>query len=335
MDKIINYILLALLVAVLLHLIFKNSNCLCEKKEQMTCTKPTNSINSPDYDNKFNSNTVTNNNWFDRVNIDKNNKQNVDNSKDKINVFYDVNNDKYNNILSDFLGDVPDGQIGHANRNETHDRLYGMGSLERVDYDVKDNSNNNETNETHDTTGLSNFDSGKSIGTNYSCSNLNNTDANVDNYIKEYALYGRSLCINQNNKDTSYDKKDIDIYRQNQLEFNNNINRSSSGVDMVDKVNELYLAGNGDCAKRLQGKTIAEAYDQMTKIYKADNENTCLIKPEIDRASLGTHYMKPGHNSGTYISHQLRYNTDDVNTGGVFYDGIEGYDDTADHNMIV
>jgi len=335
MDKIINYILLALLVAVLLHLIFKNSNCLCEKKEQMTCTKPTNSINSPDYDNKFNSNTVTNNNWFDRVNIDKNNKQNVDNSKDKINVFYDVNNDKYNNILSDFLGDVPDGQIGHANRNETHDRLYGMGSLERVDYDVKDNSNNNETNETHDTTGLSNFDSGKSIGTNYSCSNLNNTDANVDNYIKEYALYRRSLCINQNNKDTSYDKKDIDIYRQNQLEFNNNINRSSSGVDMVDKVNELYLAGNGDCAKRLQGKTIAEAYDQMTKIYKADNENTCLIKPEIDRASLGTHYMKPGHNSGTYISHQLRYNTDDVNTGGVFYDGIEGYDDTADHNMIV
>ena len=328
MDKIINYILLALLVAVLLHLIFKNSNCLCEKKEQMTCTKPTNSINSPDYINNSNSNTITNSNWFNRVKVNEPNKDNVnkDNAnKDNAN---NVNKDKYNNILSDFLGDVPDGQIGHANRIESHDILYGMGSLDRIDHDVKDN-------ETHDTTGLSDFDSGKSIGTNYSCSNLNNTDANVDNYIKEYALYGRPLCVNQNNKNTTYDKKDIDIYRQNQLEFNNNINRSSSGVDMVDKVNELYLAGNGDCAKRLQGKTIAEAYDQMTKIYKSDNQNTCLIKPEIDRASLGTHYMKPGHNSGTYISHQLRYNTDDVNTGGVFYDGIEGYDDTADHNMIV
>lgn len=320
MDKIINYVILALLVAVLLHLIFKNSNYMCEKKEQMTCTKPKNSISSPDYVNNSNSNTVTYNNLIDRVNVNEPKKENVNKNN--------VNKDKYNNILSDFLGYVPDGQIGHANRTESHDRLYGMGSLERIDYNIKDN-------ETHDTTGLSDFDSGRSIGTNYSCSNLNNTDANVDNYIKEYALYGRPLCVNQNNKNPTYDKKDIDIYRENQLEFNNNINRSSSGVDMVDKVNELYLAGNGDCAKRLQGKTIAEAYDQMTKIYKADNQNTCLIKPEIDRASLGTHYMKPGHNSGTYISHQLRYNTDDVNTGGVFYDGIEGYDDTADHNMIV
>ena len=33
MDKFINYILLALLVALLLYLIFKNSNCLCQKKE--------------------------------------------------------------------------------------------------------------------------------------------------------------------------------------------------------------------------------------------------------------------------------------------------------------
>lgn len=159
-------------------------------------------------------------------------------------------------------------------------------------------------------------------------------NAEVSRYINEYALNGRNICSNDGDK--KYTKEDLDVYRHNFIDFRNNTGHSSStGENLVEKINELYNTGNSDKAKIHEGKTISDVFNGLTAQDRQINNSMCVIKPEIDRSTLSTHYKKDSANGGSYTNFNLIYESDknNVNNGGVFYGNVEGYDDSIDSSM--
>lgn len=121
---------------------------------------------------------------------------------------------------------------------------------------------------------------------------------------------------------------EIQAYHQNMLEFNEEINNTSAGVDIVDKINQLYTAENNEMIG-LKGQTIGQIYNGLTqkiidrkkKCVHAD----CLIPPVYDNLTkLPSYVMDAGNNK--YFRQGLMYEDDNVQTGAKFYDQIEAFD---------
>lgn len=129
-------------------------------------------------------------------------------------------------------------------------------------------------------------------------------------------------------KSNKFTKQEILDYQDSMFEFNENINRSSSSVDMVDKINQLYTQGNNEMAG-LQGKKISEIYDGLTqgildRKKQCINPN-CLLPPIVDNLSKIESYIM-STDKGKYFRHGLMYEDDSVQTGAKFYNDIEASD---------
>lgn len=155
---------------------------------------------------------------------------------------------------------------------------------------------------------------------------LKGTIFEKDKYIQEVVLGGKYNCGNTEPKDFS--RQDLIHYQNNMFDFNEQINNSSSaGIDVVDKINELYSGRNSELTGN--GKKISEIYDGLTQgILDRKKEckyRACLIPPNYDLITKSAGYIE-GNDNSKYIRHGLKYEDDDVSTGGKFYDDIEGDD---------
>lgn len=136
--------------------------------------------------------------------------------------------------------------------------------------------------------------------------------------------------VPQNNKEKvqNFTEKEIESYHDSMLDFNETVNKTSSSVDMVDRLNELYTASNNEMAG-LKGKTIGQIYDGLTQNIldrkKKCVYEKCLIPPVTDKITKSESYIIETNN-GKYYRHGLRYEDDDVMSGGKFYEDVEGSD---------
>ena len=94
---------------------------------------------------------------------------------------------------------------------------------------------------------------------NLKCEN-DNTDFHVDDFIRR-SLINDAVC----NPSKKYTRKEIDEYRDNFFSFNSSINQSSHTVDMVDKINDLYLSENNDIAADYNNKPIKDLFNGLTQ----------------------------------------------------------------------
>lgn len=145
----------------------------------------------------------------------------------------------------------------------------------------------------------------------------------TDRYIRDIVLGGKFLCDNQPPQIV----QSVDDYQNEFLSFGDTINRSSGEtVDMVDKINELYTSQNNEMSN-LKGKRIADVFNELTQNKNKCGENgNCLIKPIIDRHVRSGFYMGDSGAGKYYSNYNWKYENDNVNNGGKFYDNIEASD---------
>lgn len=116
--------------------------------------------------------------------------------------------------------------------------------------------------------------------------------------------------------------QDFNTYQNNFFNFNDKVNyNTSSELNVVDKLNEYN--NNID---RFSGMKISDIYDDLVESKHCANKN-CVIDGSFDGLTNNVFYKNNG-SIGSYIQNiSKKYETDDVNTGGKFYDNIEGVED--------
>jgi len=163
---------------------------------------------------------------------------------------------------------------------------------------------------------------------------VNKMNDDFDKYVKEIALSGKFLCEEPSKKATD---KQIQQYQDDFFGFNNKINNSSSmGIDVVDKINEGF---SGDInSSRFDGMNISDVFKKLTN-NDAVNTNCNremvtdnLIEPQVDNLLKTAFYSDDS--AKFYKNYNWRYQNDNVNNGGKFYNDIEASDSDAGHNMI-
>jgi hypothetical protein len=124
--------------------------------------------------------------------------------------------------------------------------------------------------------------------------------------------------------------QDFNTYQNNFYNFNDNVNYSSSTeLNVTDKLNEYN--NNID---RFSGMKISDIYDDLVESKYCVNKN-CVINGLFDGISNNTFHSNNG-STGLYMQNvSKKYETDDVNTGGKFYDNIEGVEDDFCGNMVL
>ena len=122
--------------------------------------------------------------------------------------------------------------------------------------------------------------------------------------------------------------QDFNTYQNDFYNFNDKLNYSlSTELNTVDKLNECK-----NDISRFDGMKISDIYDNLVESKKCMN-NHCIIDGLYDGISNGTIYANQG-SSGLYLQNfSKKYETDDVNTGGKFYDNIEGVEDDFSGNL--
>jgi hypothetical protein len=68
-----------------------------------------------------------------------------------------------------------------------------------------------------------------------------------------------------NSHTKQYDNEKLNRYRNDFFDFRNHTQLNSHQTDTVDKINLLSDYGNGDMTKTLNGMSIREVYNQLTK----------------------------------------------------------------------
>lgn len=137
-------------------------------------------------------------------------------------------------------------------------------------------------------------------------------------------VVGRKL--QQETQQEEFSKEEIDGYFNDHMNFYDKVNfDSNNNHDIVEQIGEDRL-DNTELAKN-QGKTIGEIFDNYTKkqnetIKKCKNPQ-CIIPGIYDDLTQNNMYKD---SSNTYANFHTRYETDNVNNGGKFFDDIEGND---------
>ena len=113
------------------------------------------------------------------------------------------------------------------------------------------------------------------------------------------------------------------------LNFDEKIRNSSAKLDAVDKLNEMDVMG--------EDREIGSIFDDIVDASNVGQENcehkNCLIPPAVDKLSKSKGYVRKSAN-GKFIRNGLMFETDGVQTGGKFYDNIEGYDNDSVHSAL-
>lgn len=276
-SNIVDYIILAIIFIVVIHVIIQIFGKNCKAKEYME--------ELSDKSNKQQSNSL-----FDSMKSEDRNNLEKDNS---------------NKIIAS-------QQVKSCTSNDNSNKI------------IESQSKSNESDTSHGNTNkIGNYK-------NKICP-VDEMDNSIDKYLKQYVLTAK-----HENEQKQFTRDEIKGYQSKFFAFEPTLNKSSSDViDCVDKLNELQTTGNNEFSKE-HGKKISEVYDDLTK-NKFDMEKQCkypkcIIPPkefiDDERAYLDSDGL-------TFNKTNWKYETDNVNNGGKFYDSIEGYDTSSENNLVI
>jgi hypothetical protein len=135
--------------------------------------------------------------------------------------------------------------------------------------------------------------------------------------------------LEEDNEVSEYSDDAIVEYQNSMLNFDEKIRNSSAKLDAVDKLNEMDVMG--------EDREIGSIFDDIVDASNVGQENcehkNCLIPPAVDKLSKSKGYVRKSAN-GKFIRNGLMFETDGVQTGGKFYDNIEGYDNDSVHSAL-
>ncbi len=158
------------------------------------------------------------------------------------------------------------------------------------------------------------------------------TDLDADTYIRKRLLAGRGLC----NDDKRLSNNELKQYRDKHFAFKNKVWQSSRDVDMVDKVNYMYLSGNEDLTRNHKGVRISDLFNTLTKNDDMIAQDCSLSSDKsIERLVKETSDKVEGHNGQLFSDAKWEYNNEKVMNGGKFYGDIHPYSGTCNLNQAV
>jgi hypothetical protein len=165
---------------------------------------------------------------------------------------------------------------------------------------------------------------------------IEQTENDVDAYIQKI-VYSK----NKSETNEKLSAEEIQGYKNDFWNFQDNVNKNSSaGVDMVDKINELYKTGNNELINN-NGKRIGDLFNGLVETDKNVKGNFCgkslnvclpLTGSTVKSSNTGN-YLKTDEKSNYFTNFNWRYNNDNVNNGGKFYNSIEGNDSSSGNDM--
>ena len=298
----LTYIVLALIVAILIHLVFK---LFMKSKSSQTCTEKMTNIPKQNKCNSCTSSNISNQD---------------SNSEPKYNYYTDNVTDNIDDNT------IPDNMPNYLDNN---DASYG-GSYVNQYFDPeftcktglkKQNKIRRSSDESIDMNAQIDEISGLASKTpNYqncrSCENENT-------YTREFFLNNQQPCPPKIEKTTDQDQQK---YMDNFFNFRNYTEQSSHGIDNIDILNTEYLATNGNMFQpkndKGNGHKISDIYDAIT----ADTHKTkdMMISPNYDNITMTPQFKMNGSNGAYYTDDTWLYKKDRVMNGGEFYDGVSG-----------
>jgi hypothetical protein len=149
---------------------------------------------------------------------------------------------------------------------------------------------------------------------------------NMDHRLMRDIVIGRKYQQGESQEDFS--KKEINDYFIDYQDFDNKINNSSRNTcDVVARIAEEKTSHNSELTHQ-QGQTIGEVFDGITKdqldSMKQCKNSGCVQPGKFDDLTQRDFYND--NNSPAYSMYHTKYETDNVNNGGKFYNNIEGND---------
>ena len=161
------------------------------------------------------------------------------------------------------------------------------------------------------------------------------TDMDADTYIRKRLLAGRGLCESEKQMTNEELKK----YRDKHFAFRNKVWQTSRDVDMVDKINDMYLSGNEELSRSHRGVKIGDLFDGLTKNESKLMDDGCQMMSGNDKSiqrlmkEEGTHVQ--GHNGSMYSDAKWEYNNEKTMNGGKFYGDIHPFTGTCNLQQTV
>lgn len=153
---------------------------------------------------------------------------------------------------------------------------------------------------------------------------------NENTYEKEFLLNNNEPCPANPQK---YSRTKLQEYRDSVFNFRNKINQTSHGVDAVDIINEKYLSNNGEIGvanpNAEEGQKICDVYDAMTADQFKQQNN---ILPKLDNINMSPQFKAKAGNASYYTKDNWVYKQDRVMNGGAFIDDVVGYGDNNINN---
>jgi hypothetical protein len=141
----------------------------------------------------------------------------------------------------------------------------------------------------------------------------------------------------QGEKQHEFSKDEVDNYFLEFQNFNDKVNYSSQNrCDMVEKLAQDRTHNNELINK--QGLTIGDVFDGMTKDQlekmKQCKYPNCVQPAHYDNLTQRQYYVdREGTKGATYSNFNARYETDNENNGGKFFNDIEAHDTGMLSNM--
>lgn len=174
----------------------------------------------------------------------------------------------------------------------------------------------------------------------------------VKKYIQEHVLDGKTECGCVVDKSKSlFTRDEVDEYREQNIQFADKINGTSAPIeDPVDRMNMIKLQGG----IKAKGQTIADFYDNLvntrntydTRVSNLNGpdyvtggpvpKNRSISQPSIDISAIPVGFYTQRGNDGRYMmSDNWRYENDNPNNGGYFYEDVQGQDPMMDDSRML
>lgn len=166
---------------------------------------------------------------------------------------------------------------------------------------------------------------------------VNNTQKETDKYINELVTGSKFKCETNGKK---YTNDQIEAFNNSQFNLAETLNRSTSNdmVTPVDKINSMRTSPNSSFINPFEGNKISDYFDELLSNEKITQQKckyeNCLIPPIKDDFSQTEIYVDDIDKKKVFAKYNWRYETDDVNNGGKFYDEIEASDEEFESNMV-
>lgn len=324
----LTYIVLALIIAVLIHLMFK---LFVESKSAKNSHSTEKMTNIPNNKNGCRSCVQ-----YNDANTDHKSDNKPISDKSSSDTKYDYYTDNDNTNVDD--NTIPDNMPNYLDNS---DASYGGSYVNQYfdpDYTCKSNIKNkqNRIKRSSDDT----FDMNAQMDeiTGLASKTPNQPNCRVceyeNTYTREFYENNQQPCPPKIEKMTDQEQQK---YIDNFFNFRNFTEQNSHGVDAIDIMNTEYLATNGNMFQPKNdngnGHKISDIYDAIT----ADTHKTkdMMITPNYDNITMSPQFKMKGSNGAYYTNDTWLYKKDRVMNGGEFYDGVSGSDSNGDHYLSV